>query len=448
VVLEWLALVLILSRLSGLLAFLLVAEGCSFFRPMPDEVPIHHASALTGNLEAGAAAVDITPDGSVWMGGYDNLRSSRGVHDRLYARALVLRRGDLSLALVAVDLVGLQYQDILRIQERMQGIDPRHVVIASTHSHSGPDTLGIWGLPPFVSGVSGAYLEKLEAGILEALKQAQASLRPAELGYGSIKREPQGFFKNLRHPGLVDREIVVLRAREAGGGKTIATVVELGCHPEVLGRWNRDITRDFPHWTVTRLEEKLGGTAIYVSGALGALVTPDVHRASPPSPAEEWSEAERIGNLLADSVLAATEKIESYSQTLPLGVWHTPVYLPNRNWRYEMIRWTGILHRKRYRWGYFRTEVNLWQIGELRVATVPGEIEPSLGLRIKRAVGGKPTMIVGLANDELGYLLPQAEYELPIYSYERTLCPGFDSGERLVRNLESLALIAADAPNP
>jgi hypothetical protein len=239
---------------------------------------------------------------------------------------------------------------------------------------------------------------------------------------------------------VVDREVVVLHLREPGSKQTIATLVELGCHPEALGRKNRLITSDFPCWTRRRLEAELGGTAIYVSGALGALVSPDTQESEEQD--GEWAEAQRVGELLADHALRGVRGIASYAPAPRLALWHLPVYLVNRNFRYELVRWTGLLDRTRYRWGYIRTEVNLWELGSLRLATVPGELEPSLGLRLKRAAGGQPTMIVGLANEELGYLLPASEYDLPIYSYERTLCPGYDAGDRLVRAVEDLGLLA------
>jgi hypothetical protein len=425
----------------GLALLLLGLVGCSFFNPMPATVPVYHGSAEGGTLEAGAAVVDITPHTDLWLGGYGMMRTSQGVHDSLYARAVVLKRGELEMALVAVDLVGIQRQHILEIQEELDGLDPRHVVIASTHNHSAPDTLGLWGFPPFVTGIDSDYLSTVKAGILEALRLARANLRPAEVGFGAIQAEAEGLLDNLRRPGVVDREVVVLHVREVGGGATIATVTELGCHPEVMSSSNKKITSDFPHWTLSRLQKQLGGVGIYVSGALGGLVTPDVERSEPRDEEQEWAEAERVGNLLADYTLEVVSAIEHYDSGPQMAVWHAPLYLANRNHLYEVVRWTGVLDRDRYRWGYLLTEVNLWQIGAFRMATVPGEITPDLGLRIKKTSGGRPTMLVGLANDELGYLLPESEYALPLYSYERGLCPGYDSATRIVRRLEDVALL-------
>jgi hypothetical protein len=206
----------------------------------------------------------------------------------------------------------------------------------------------------------------------------------------------------------------------------------------VIDRNNKQFTPDFPRWTVSRLEDEsvLGGTAIYVSGALGGLVSPDVQERT-------WAEAERVGHLLAEYTQKAVKSISKYEENPPLGLWHAPLYLPNRNLLYGLLRLTGMYYRTLYSSGYLLTEVNLWEVGDFRVATVPGEITPALGLRIKRNTGGRPTMIIGLANDELGYLLPAAEFDLDIYEYERTLCPGYDAADRIVRRIEDLALRAA-----
>jgi hypothetical protein len=367
------------------------------------------------------------------------------VHDPLYARAIVLERGGLELALVAVDLVGLQYGEIRKIQEKMEGFDPRHVIIASTHNHNGPDTMGFWGLPPLFSGIDSEVMKKVEAGILEALQRARAGLREAEVAAGVVLAPENGLIKNLRRPGMVDRQVVVLHVRERGGGETIATLVELGCHPEVLGRDNHLITADFPHMTVKRVEESLGGVGIYVSGAVGGLVTPDVERPEPADPVVEWRECERVGAELGELAVSAVRGIErEYSSSPELEVWHAPLYIKSRNFRYDVARWMALLERELYS-GYLRTEVNLWRIGDLSVATVPGEITPDLGLRIKHLAGPGPVMLVGLANDELGYLLPETEYDLPIYRYERGLCPAREAGERIVRRIEDLVLLGVMA---
>ena len=78
--------------------------GCAP-RDVPKSIEVYSVVSAEGDFRAGAAAVDITPDGDVWLAGFDPERRSDGVHDPLYARALVLQRGELNLVLVAIDAV-------------------------------------------------------------------------------------------------------------------------------------------------------------------------------------------------------------------------------------------------------------------------------------------------------------------------------------------------------
>jgi hypothetical protein len=214
-----------------------------------------------------------------------------------------------------------------------------------------------------------------------------------------------------------------------------------------LGPENDLITADFPAWVVAALEEELGGVGIHVSGALGGLVTPDIEDGSSQQEGGDWAEAEQLGRRVAQLALQSVATFEHYEAQPRIVVWRAPLYLRNQNFIYDLARWTGVLDRQVFRGGYLLSEVNLWEIGRLRVATVPGEITPDLGLRIKQTVGGAPTLLVGLANDELGYLIPQADFELPIYEYERTVSPGPDGGDRVWQAFQDLRLLVeADAP--
>lgn len=432
------------SALLGILVALgLPAMGCNLFRPaMPEAIPLTIHVASDGPLEAGAAVVDISPDENLYLAGYGPMRTSTAVHDPIWARAIVLRRGDLKVALVAVDLIGLQGPDIEEIRELLTGFDPRHVIICATHTHSAPDTLGLWGFPLFGSGKDHHYWRIVRRGVVHAVQRAEAALRPAEVAGTGVTFDPKGIHYNLRRPGMEDDELVVLHVRGAGGGETIATVVELGCHPEVLGRANTEITSDFPHGLRVQLEENLGGTALYVSGAVGGLVTPDVPRNEAWTEGGTFEKAEALGRRLAQMATTAVEGLGDYDAQAPLEIRHSPIYLENENFLYDLVRFTGVIERRMYKGGYIRTEVNRWRVGNLWLASVPGEITPDLALRIKKQAEGT-TMILGLANDELGYLIPEADYSLPIYSYERTLCPGPRAGDRVVRRLEDLSLLPA-----
>lgn len=442
---------LILRSACLSIAIVLGTSGCALFHePVPSKLPLYARVAHAGELEAGAAAVDITPMRDLYLGGFEPLRRATGVHDPLFARALVLRRGDMEIALVSCDLVGLMRPQTQAIRDALENLDARHVIVASTHVHHSPDTMGLWGVPALSSGADPEYMAQVRAGAVRAITEARAALRPAEVGAASAAFDARAFIKNSRRPGLVDPDVAVLHVRERGGARTIATLIELGCHPEAVKRANTLVTADFPGAAVRALEAELGGVGIYVSGALGGLVSPD--RSGAASDDEHaFGAARRIGETLAAHARRAIGAIDAYDAAPALGVWHSLVYLPNDNWRYDLLRWTGVVERKMFGSGYLETEVSLWRIGTFALASVPGEISPDLGLRIQRAAGGTPTMLVGLGNDELGYLVPPWDYDMSYYDYERKLCVGREAGWRVVMRLEDLALysqaaLGADAP--
>lgn len=412
--------------------------GCAWFRPSePEKVVTTMSVAKEGDLLAGAAAVDISPDkAGLKMGGYRVGRESTGNHDPLFARALVLKRGDHEQVLVAVDLVGLFRPFIRETLAEIHDVPIEHIVVASTHDHSSPDSMGIWGHPPFSSGMDKDFMAKVRRGILQAIHDARANLAPAEIGCATTAVDPENFIKNVNRKNLVDPESTVIHVRARGGGATIATLVELGCHPEVVPEDNTLVSADFPGYTVRALERELGGVGIYVSGDLGALVSPVRHR-EPDRPGWMWEEAQRIGERLAGYATAAVKGIGEYESAPRLAAYRTPIFLDNSNFYFHVMEFTGVLDRPIYGNGYIESEVNLWEIGKLRIATVPGEISPDLGMRIRK-ICGHPAMILGLANDELGYLFPSYDFDLALYDYERTLSVGKYAADRLLRWIEDL----------
>ena len=99
---------------------------------------------------AGTAKIDITPRRSVRMDGMIRAHGSTGVHDPLYARALVLSESpDLSaaFALISVQVCAIGAADAASIRQRASarsGIPADRIVVACHHNHSGPATHGFF----------------------------------------------------------------------------------------------------------------------------------------------------------------------------------------------------------------------------------------------------------------------------------------------------------------
>jgi len=342
------------------------------------------------------------------------------VHDPLWARALALRRGRLTTVIVAVDLIGLHHHQVEEVRRRLEGCLGRDtILVAATHNHAGPDTLGLWGLPPFISGIDGDYLELATEGITRAAEEALSSLGPARIRWGEAEAPAEGLTRNLREPSLIDRTVTIL-AFDRPDGSPVATLVHFACHPEVLGGRNRLVTADFPAALCSALEEaRPGGTAIFLNGALGGMVTAS-------QTAHTFEEADRIGRAVADTALSALESVGSPTAEAELKYVRAPILVPVENRRYHLLGLLGLLGgRPLLEGGYTLSEVTGLRIGPVVILGAPGEVLPRVWFEIRALAGeGRPLLLVSLANDELGYLISEEDFEEDLYSYERTVSPG------------------------
>lgn len=395
-----------------------------FFWPVMLALTVSWSEAARDPLWAGAAREDITPSKRVYLAGFGPNRASRGVHDPLYARALVLKKGEVTIGLVALDLLGLWGDDVGRIKRGVKKILGNRLVVASIHDHSAPDVIGAWGpsllglgLLPYRSGVDREYLRLLRRKVVSSLWAAHRNLREARLKFASTTVE--GVSVNIRDRSRLDKELVALQLEEASGGRAIATLINYACHAEVLWSDNPLITADFPGYLCRKVEEELGGTALFFNAALGGMVTANVARDPKGKELHTFAEAERIGHTLARVVVEALRSSEP-SPDPGLSWRSAEIYIPWENWRYRWARRFGILKRKLYD-GRLRTEVAVVGIGKGQMVTVPGEALPNLGWELKKAMGGQYKFILGLAGDELGYILDEQDFPRRLYAYERSM---------------------------
>ena len=426
-------------------------------------------------LRAGVAKATITPNvkaAKVYMAGFGNNRVATGVHDDLYVRCLALAAGDSKLAMCAVDLIGFFYDDVLKVREKVkaQVPDAMPVIVASTHEHEGPDTMGLWGPTELQSGIDEKYMDWLDDRIAATAVEALDSLSPARMTLARDDHPLLGLLQSdSRPPYVKDPHLLVMRlTSDASGGEnesTIATLINWSDHPETLGSHNTLITADYPHWLCRRTEEELGGTTVFFNGSIGGLLSTlgdDVALPDPETGAVAkdgtWRKAELFGNLLGDLVVRAV-KSGSAVQVDRIVERRAVIYPPLDNDRFRIGGALGIFAGRKpmYTDGTLdtavsekefpglgkvkfatgadtRTEVDYLQFlgsGALvaEIATVPGEIYPELvNGGITRYPGAdypdapfEPTVrahmksgypfVFGLANDELGYIIPKAEWD-------------------------------------
>ena len=385
------------------------------------------AGAQSGvTLRAGAAAVKITPslDRTVFIAGYDNNRTANAVHDDLWARALVLDDGKTRMAVVACDLIGLSNFRVRKLRALIHSVPAENVLIASTHVHSGPDTLGLWGAGPFTTGLDPVYLDALGQHVAQAVDEAARNLRPVSLTAGSVI-VPDGLVYNSREE-IQDKRLTALRFRDAKG-TTVATVVNYGGHPEI--NKSRSLTSDFVHHVREEVEKRFGGTCVFLNGALGGMVTPKIS-------GHTWEEVERVGRGVGASAVEALSQAKPISDPR-LAIRKKPVELPLENPKFQIAVGAHLLDAEAAN-SRFSTEVWRVDIGPITWITIPGEILPRPALALKAEMPGPYPMIVALGNDELGYILDTDDFDKKLYSYEHGMSVGMQTWPLLCAAARSL----------
>lgn len=388
-------------------------------------------------MKIGYAQNVITPslDKPVYLAGFGQNRRAATIHDDLYARALAIQTEQTTLVLVALDLIGFFRADVYEVIEKVNRPDVQ-IIIASTHTHHGPDTMGIWGPDDMTCGVDAEYMIGIKQKIVDVIRAALSALTPASVKWASVL--VPGLVKNTRNPEILDDELTLLQFTTTDG-RPLVTMFNFPCHPEALWEHNPDITSDYVHYLREEVEKQTGAPCIFFVGALGGMLTPDVKNHS-------FEEAEFMGRKLAGEGLKALSAVDS-SQLTVVSSEKRIIKAKLTNILYKLAFGRKLLPDVRDQKGCLTSEVNLIKIGGLWLATVPGELLPKLGLHLKawmKEAGAQVTGVIGLANDEMGYILPVEDFKYPLNPfkpgkhYEETNSIGKDIAPSVMNGVRNL----------
>ncbi len=417
-------------------------------------------------LSVGMAEVDVSPKidpkKPVYMAGFGHNRLAVKIADPIMARAMVLSDGQATMAFVSVDVVGLFFDFVETVREELKSEKFDYICISSTHNHEGPDTLGLWGKTPFETGVDKEYMAQVKAGIVAATKKAKAALKPSQATIG--KSAAPELLHDGREPYVLHDELVAVRfdaPRAPANSAPLGILVQWNCHPELLGSENTAISADHVYYTVKHLQEKYNCPVIYFTGTVGGLMT-SLHVPIKNAEGKDledgtFEKTELFGIAVAKHAVKALDKTEPITLT-PLKAYTKKILIPVDNALYRIAFSAGVFDRKMYQWSdepspkefiatkdvtkpvAMKSEVGYIQCGELGIAMIPGEIYPELVLdKIQEPIDpgadypdaakepaiytnmpSKHKMIFGLANDEMGYILPKRQWdEKPPYCYGR-----------------------------
>lgn len=389
--------------------------------------------------EVGGATVDITPslERTVYMAGFAPNRKAHGVLHPLTAGILFVKdsAGE-SLCLITLDLIGFMHPDVEKVREAVKDvIEPDRVIICATHSHAGPDTMGLWGKAflgflPYASGVDPAYVQELVHKVSQGVRQAMKEAVPCTLRAGSFQA-PQHLVRNDRTVGGRFDQVTVLLAESQDGVEIALT--NFAAHPEALWEKNHLISADYPAPFRDRLKELGVETPLFFSGPLGAMLTPNVPPKSDPTQRQQYIET--MGRELADVVVEQFPNLRPV--TGPIRLETERFSIINTNSNFEWARRLGIFDRA-IDDKLIATQMTVGRLGDFVFATVPGEASPEVGHELLQALGTQPAMIFCLGQDELGYILPSNFFARKEYKYETTMSLGVHMAPTVVEKVRKL----------
>ena len=393
---------------------------------------------IAAEFKVGTGKRVITPDPLLPVsGGLGPTKPATEKQGDLMARAVVFQSGETSVAVVSLDLLGFPSVLCDRVRKKVPRIPAKNIMIGSTHTHSAPDCYG------FADGRGGhtgdlKYMDLVCVKAAEAINDAIDAVKPARLKVATDEAKGKIAY-NYYAPDLYDRRMSVIQAVDVDD-KPMMTLVNYAIHPEVLGSGVGILSPDLIGPLCDRIEEQGGGAAIFMNGAQGGMITADNRDLNRPKDSvrgvwnddRTWAECLRIGHTMADEALRIIGTVPvQVSPALFCGAVEIkfPVESP--------LLWAVVISSP-LKYSYnpdhsISTQVNVVNIGNAQILTIPGEALPNIGFYLKRKMNGEHNLLFGLTNDAFGYILTKVDFHsFPRYDYVSRTSLGEMTGEILI----------------
>lgn len=425
-------------------------------------------------LTAGVSCVDVTPPLGTPMRGYFNERVSSTVHDPLHVRSFALEDSGAAVAVAICDIIGInrEYLDQAKaLITETTGLLPEQVIIACTHTHTGPHT------------GDDSYTEWLWRRIADGVRIAWQSRKPAQVGWGRATDDRLVFNRRYRmadgtvqtNPGIgnpevvepagpVDPEIGVMVLRDECED-TIGVLGNYALHYVGIPDDQNAFSADYYGFFSTMIQRLRAESfvAALSNGASGDINNFDVLAGARPLN-DRYQHCERAGALVAANALWAWNeagfvadiplagameeiilqprppataediaKAQEIEDRLAAG---QKVLMGERSFQRRVRRFEAEPPQPR------ATVVQALRVGDLAIVGAPGEFFVELGLEIKRRSPFAQTMVLELANDSVGYIPTMRAFEEGAYEpNSSSYAPGFGETivETAVRLLEGLS---------
>ena len=393
---------------------------------------------------------DMSP---LYIAGYKQGIEIEGVLDYQKVKAMYINYYGQELLMMSIDCVGLTSNYVNKIRKEIQKEFNIQINIASTHTHAGIDTMGLWG-PIAMDGKCDAFMDLLVNEAVKVGKQAVHNSIEGHLTFGKVKTE--GILEDSRNPQVYDSNMYQIRfVPEDNFSST--RMIFYAAHAESLRGDNNLLSADFPAQMSKVIKERTNDNCIYFNGAIGGLIMTRVFDNN-----DLVNNMIITGNKLAEYALSIKEtKLEN--KTLKQSRVKIDVELDNTLFKY--YKFLGILGNDCYKniftnKYYLKTEVSVLQIANITFILLPGEIFPELVyggslinpesnkenpktvLDIAKDYNIENLIVIGLCNDEIGYIVPPSDFLVnEEYPYVRNRLDQY--GENHYEETNSVGEIAA-----
>lgn len=417
--------------------------------------------------------------GKYFIAGYDSNNPAEDVLDDMYARAVYIddNTGRGGVFFCSVDAVGISRKDINDIRKIVLESDSvpslKSINIMATHTHSAIDTQGLWGEKIYKSGRDERFMKFLKRKTAQAIIDAYLSRKDGKMYYSVCKAEGMQF--DCRTPDTYDDNLTKIRF-EAFDGECEIHIINFASHAELMGSKTKKISADFPAYMIKEIEENNKNTnAVFFNGAIGGMISAKEIKAvyRHEIDCEEYTKTfgKKIGeianSLTQEEEIAPVVNIKSVSVTIDAK--NFVLILA----RLMKVINNDILRGKKRSRAYVASEVGYLELGNRQVGAflVPGELFPELFtgefLSAEESATGKEaeyiplnkvsdckhSFVIGLCNDELGYIIPDNDFWLnkrtPYIDsakdrferrhYEETNSTGPDTARTILDALQSIA---------
>lgn len=406
-------------------------------------------------LHAGFHVADITPPPGASIPGGFAPRPAEGTHDPLRVRAGVVLSDDSALAIVGVDAVSLKTDDGARAREMAAALSPvpaGGIIVAASHTHSGGPANDVLG-----TASDAHYREQIVRQIAAAVAEAARTAVPAQIAWASGAAEDLAWNRRWRladgsqathadptdenvieRAGPSDPQVLLLAVRAADDRRPLGFFGNFTCHVTIMG--GPLFSADYPGAWSDAMQAATGAPLVFLNGAMGDVTQVNKLLDRPqkgPAGVERFARklcgeslkllaemdfVDEAPIAVADETPAVefrhpTEEQlardrETAAQTAPDDYSREAVFARERLMLAESIEAVG------------REACPLIcaRVGEIAIASGPGQMFCEFGLDCKARSPFEHTMYVSLANGNAGYV--PTPVAIATGGYEPTLCRG------------------------